>query len=263
MLTLKTFVGKTTDVKELLRPDGGRYSVTSISASYAWCRALATNHYENFPVASILVPASMRPHMVAVYAFSRLADDTADEAWTSHNTERYAGLDFLDAAIDASLDTTGHPIFTALRETMTKRDLAPDLFHRLVQAFRSDIEFTPPTSWADVLEYCHYSANPVGELVLRIDGNPNSNQIALSDMVCSALQITNFVADVHDDARRGRAYLPAPLQESIHFARDLFKEGAGVVDGLHSWRMKQELKMIIAGGVRVLDKLEALGSWRG
>lgn len=244
----------------LTRPDGGSLHVGSVSEAYAWCRDLATRHYENFPVASILVPSHIRKHMTAVYAISRLGDDIADEPWENATTDsRLAALEFLANAVDGTLDITGHPVLMALRETMIEYQIPADCFHRLFEAFRRDVDFEPPTNWQEILEYCHYSANPVGELVLRLNGITDEEVIEQSDAICSALQVTNFLQDMSLDHARGREYISMPLSEAIAETRRLYAQGARIADHRQlPSRMRLELKAIIAGGYRMLEVCERM-----
>ncbi len=200
----------------------------------------------------------MRRHMSSVYAIARLGDDVGDEPWTTDPSERLQALSFLDAAIDREIDTTGHPVFMALHATMDACDLPPSLFHRLFEAFRRDVDFRAPESWDDVLEYCHYSANPVGELVLRVAGSATPEAIGKSNAICTALQITNFIQDQQRDAGIGRRYLPVDVHQAIEWTRELYRQGADVVQHLQQWRMRQEIRLIILAGSRMLERCEAM-----
>jgi len=258
MPTSSTSATAAIDVRALIQPDGGRERVADLPAAMAWCRALATSHYENFPVASILVPAPLRRHMSSIYAIARLGDDVGDEPWTTDPAERLKALAFLDAAVDRVIDTTGHPVFTALYATMDACGLPPSLFHRLFEAFRRDVDFRAPESWDDVLEYCHYSANPVGELVLHVAGGASPDAVRKSDAICTALQITNFIQDQQRDAMIGRRYLPVAVDDAIQRTRDLYRQGADVVRSIPSWRMRQEIRLIILAGSRMLERCQAM-----
>lgn len=248
------------EIAQLIRPDGGTLRVASVADSYRFCRELASSHYENFPVASLLVPGAMRSHITAVYAVARLGDDIADEDGVLPNLEaRHAALTFLDDAVDGVVDCTGHPILMAVRASMLHCGLPPAPFHRLFEAFRRDLVPANMTSWDDVMDYCTYSANPVGELVLRIAGDATDEAIKASDAVCTALQITNFLQDQSIDLARGRRYLPGSVQEAVDHTRRLFNEGAVVTRHVRSWRLKLELMAIIAGGRWMLRKCEKMG----
>ncbi len=200
----------------------------------------------------------MRRHMSSVYAIARLGDDIGDEPWTADPQERLNALAFLDAAVDGSVDTTGHPVFMALRATMDACELPPSLFHRLFEAFRRDVHFKAPSNWAEVLDYCHYSANPVGELVLRIAGDASSEAIRKSDAICTALQVTNFLQDQSRDAAIDRSYLPISATEAVQRTEELYRQGAGVADHVHSWRMRMEIRAIIISGRRMLHRCNAM-----
>jgi hydroxysqualene synthase len=268
----------------------------TLPAAYAACAQLARTHYENFPVASHLLPRRMRPHVAAVYAFARLADDIADEGDAPLEL-RHARLDEwlvrLDAAVqgtsprastvlDPAMAEAAPAIFTALGATMRDCDLPRALFEDLVSAFRQDTTVTRYATWPDLLDYCRRSANPVGRLVLRIGGWRDAGLDEASDAVCTALQLTNFWQDLAVDWPRGRLYVPAQEyqrtgavtgsldQQQITPAwrdalaacavrtRDLFSRGRAVCDGV-SGRLRWELRLTWLGGTRILDRLERGG----
>jgi hydroxysqualene synthase len=202
--------------------------VVPLVEAYAACARLATAHYENFPVASRLVPARMRPHVAAVYAFARTADDFADEDgltlperhallddWHARLMRAAAGTDVGPATDVApalqSRRTSIEPdlVFEALADTIEACSLDVTLFEDLLSAFRQDTVVTRYATWEDVFDYCRRSANPVGRLVLRIAGYRDSELDAGSDALCTALQLTNFWQDLAVDWRRGRLYVPA------------------------------------------------------
>jgi squalene synthase HpnC len=257
-------------------------------AAYAACLRLAQQHYENFPVASRLLPGAMRPHVAAIYAFARIADDFADEDDRPPDA-RLALLDDwqarLRAAVAAPVVQDGSDaaaIFTALRETIRRFALEPELFEALLSAFRQDVLVSRYDTWPDVLDYCDRSANPVGRLVLRISGYRDAALDRASDQVCTALQLTNFWQDLAIDFARGRLYVPAavvrahgadeddlarrtltgPWRDTMTDAaaetRKHFDAGRGVADGV-SGRLRWELRATWLGGVRILDRLEAAG----
>jgi squalene synthase HpnC len=184
------------------------------AAAYARCLHLAQQHYENFPVASRLLPGAARPHIAAIYAFARIADDFADEGQRS-DAARLALLDdwrrrLQQAAGGATPaeESDAGAIFLALGDTMRRCRLEVQLFEDLLSAFRQDVLIKRYETWADVLEYCRRSANPVGRLVLRIAGYRDEALDRQADAVCSALQLTNFWQDLEIDWRRGRLYVP-------------------------------------------------------
>ena len=204
-----------------------------LADAYAECERLARSHYENFPVASYLLPAAMRPHVAALYAFARVADDIADEgdagpAARRSQLERWqASLHRAvvapgDEAGAADLDRDPAPttvpaiawrsrrrILIAVGHSLRSLGLPVALFDDLVSAFGQDIMTTRYDSWCDVLDYCRRSANPVGRLVLRIAGYRDDRLDRSSDALCTALQLTNFWQDLGRDWRIGRLYVPA------------------------------------------------------
>jgi phytoene synthase len=219
----------------------------SLAAAYDACARLARAHYENFPVASLLLPRTMRPHVAALYAFARTADDFADEGaisagerhrllddWLSrlHRSvspgeaeaspdvrDRRATLqgrqreerENLDAGRDpgATAPADFHDqIFEALARTIRECRLPVVLFEDLLSAFRQDVDKKRYGTWDEVLDYCRRSANPVGRLVLRIAGYEDADLDRASDALCTALQLANFWQDLERDWLRGRLYLP-------------------------------------------------------
>ena len=253
--------------------------------AYAYCERIAREHYENFPVASWLLPAAMRPHIAAIYAFARRADDFADEPGLDDD-QRLRLLDAWDARLDGTswdqTPTSDGLIFSALEETIRTHNLPRSLFHDLLSAFRQDVTTRRYKTWSEVLDYCRRSANPVGRLVLRVAGYDDPRLDAHSDAVCTALQLTNFWQDLAIDWRRGRLYVPledrdrarardsdldagrmtpewqAALREVARRTRDLFQAGRGVCDGV-TGRLRWELRMTWLGGSRILEKTEAAG----
>lgn len=206
-------------------------SAAALASAYAACERDASTHYENFPVASFLLPRRMRRHVAAVYAFARAADDFADEG-ERPVAERHALLDgWLSRLHRAAAAETPGPspgagepkntveIFVALGATIRAHRLPVSLLEHLVSAFRQDIETTRYAHWEDLFDYCRRSANPVGRLVLRIAGHHDAELDAASDAVCTALQLTNFWQDVKIDVDRGRIYLPA-AERAIYGARE-------------------------------------------
>jgi len=182
----------------------------SIAEAQAWCRDLASSHYENFHVATFFLPRKVRPHFESVYAYCRVADDLGDEVADPSVAMRL--LDEWGSMLDECYDMperSMHPVFVALHQTVSQCELPRDLFHDLLHAFRMDQIKAEYNTWEELLEYSHYSANPVGRLVLWICGYRDEPRALLSDKVCTALQLANFWQDVVEDAERGRRYLPA------------------------------------------------------
>ncbi len=172
------------------------------------CERLTARHYENFPVASILLPRSKRRHIAAVYSFARTADDFADEPGLA-SAERLALLDEWEYLLDECVEGRArHPVFIALAETIGSFNLPTEPFKRLLKAFRSDVTVNRYRSYEDVLSYCENSANPVGRLVLLLFGYNDEALMSYSDSICTALQLTNFWQDLSIDLQRDRVYLP-------------------------------------------------------
>jgi squalene synthase HpnC len=246
-----------------------------VSDAYAACLQIARDHYENFPVASHLVPASLRPHVAAIYAFARGADDIADEPGRSVS-ERLALLDEWSQHLRERPRTL---VFEALADTRARFDLPLDLFDDLLSAFKQDVQKTRYETWDEVFDYCRRSANPVGRLVLRLAGLRRHHADAWSDAVCTALQLTNFWQDLAIDWQRGRLYVPRTvwsnagadlddlergvigpawqhaLRECVDVTEDLFRQGRPVCDVLNG-RLRYELRATWLGGMRVLRKVE-------
>jgi hydroxysqualene synthase len=264
-------------------------SLDSLQHAYATCARLARDHYENFPVASFLLPRRMRPAIAAIYAFARTADDFADEPGLT-KPERLGLLDGwlerLHSAAAGRTASSSHSaddlIFLALGDAMRTHRLPVRLFEDLLSAFRQDVTVSRYQTWTDVLDYCSRSANPVGRLVLRVAGHDNDALDRASDALCTALQLTNFWQDFARDWRNGRLYVPretcdragareedldrgvvspawrAVFQEMSSRTRALFVAGRPVCDGVGG-RLKFELRFTWLGGARILDKLERTG----
>lgn len=257
-----------------------------LASAYAHCERIAREHYENFPVASRLLPAAMRPHVAAVYAFARAADDFADEG-TLAPSERYRLLDDWQRRLHApppAPDGTDPAdlVFAAVAGTRERCGLDIRLFDDLLSAFRQDVETRRYAEWAGVLDYCRRSANPVGRLVLGIAGYRGRDVEQASDALCTALQLANFWQDLGVDFRRGRLYIPAEiygrrraqesdlargawtpqwaesLAEAVRRTRVLFDQGHPVAD-LVGGRLRWELRLTWLGGMRILDRAAEAG----
>lgn len=260
---------------------------TQLRAAYARSARLARRHYENFPVASRVLPRRMRPHIAVIYAFARTADDFADEPGIP-NEERLRlldewerGLDDPDARFESRV-TAGRDavaLFHALHHTIRTCTLPVQLFRDLLSAFRLDVTKRRYATWTELLDYCRRSADPVGRLVLRVAGYDDPALDRMSDAVCTALQLTNMWQDLDRDWANGRLYVPledrvrmgardgdldarlltpewrALLAELAQRTRELFDAGRGVCDGVEG-RLRWELRLTWLGGRRILDKLE-------
>jgi squalene synthase HpnC len=181
-----------------------------LAEARAWCHDLATTHYENFHVATFFLPRKVRPHFESIYAYCRVADDLGDEVADPVVATRLLNTwgSMLDECYDAP-ERSMHPVFVALHETIRECNPPRGLFADLLHAFRMDQVKTAYDNWEELLDYSHYSANPVGRLVLWVCGYREESLGLLSDKVCTALQLANFWQDVVEDAERGRRYVPA------------------------------------------------------
>ncbi len=269
-----------------------RASSGGLSAEYAYCERLARAHYENFPVASTLLPKTMRPHVAAVYAFARIADDIADEVVEPLTPdERRARLDDWLARLHRMVDGSGQDrepirgdgcVLAALAASIRSCRLPMELFDALISAFRQDTTTVRYATWSELFDYCRRSANPIGRLVLRIAGLDDRSLDVPSDAVCTALQLTNFWQDLEVDWSRGRLYVPEEcwrpagaeerdltarhltaswrraLAEATEKTRELFAEGRAIGDRV-SGRLGFELRLTWLGGMRILERLERDG----
>jgi squalene synthase HpnC len=179
----------------------------SLAEAQDYCSRLAQSHYENFTVASWLLPAELRPHFHAVYAYCRWSDDLADE--TAGGDESLRLLDWWENELAACFRTeTRHPVFVALRHTIEEFSIPIEPFRELLVAFRQDQYRKRYETFNDLLAYCRNSANPVGRIVLYLARSATAANFALSDSICTGLQLANFCQDVARDYDRGRIYLP-------------------------------------------------------
>lgn len=183
-----------------------RHIDSTVRAAYSTCRGLAGRHYENFPVASLLVPSEKRDALAAIYAFARYADDMADEPGVRGRLRALA--EWRSRLRDCASGKAEHPVFIALADAMGKYDLSPEHFENLLRAFEMDVQVNRHPDFDSLLGYCKCSANPVGRLVLELFGHRDPELFSLSDNICAALQLTNFWQDIRVDVARDRLYLP-------------------------------------------------------
>ena len=240
---------------------------------------MAVDHYENFPVASILLPLRLRPAVEAIYAFARSADDLADEG-DACPEERLAALRAYDAALDGIAAGTppDHPMFERLAVVVAQYRLDLQPLRDLLSAFRQDVVTTRYPDYAALRDYCRRSEDPVGRLMLALYGVGDALSLRRSDAICSALQLINFWQDVAIDIGKGRIYLPledlqrfgvseadiragtdgpawrALMRFEVERARALMLEGAPLATTLPG-RIGWELRMIVQGGLRILEAI--------
>jgi squalene synthase HpnC len=192
---------------ELYGPEAHSPRPPSLRKSRRYCRRLARRHYENFTVASWLLPGGLRQHFSNVYAYCRWADDLADEVGDPRRS--LALLDWWQRQLEACCrGEARHPVFVALADTIRQFQIPRDPLADLLVAFRQDQEVRRYEDFGQLLDYCRYSANPVGRLVLYLGRCHTPERVQLADSICTGLQLANFWQDVARDARRGRIYLP-------------------------------------------------------
>jgi squalene synthase HpnC len=261
---------------------GSISATTDIRNAYEHCERFTRRHYENFPVASLFLPRAERPFVCAVYAFARTADDFADEG-ESPPESRLARLDewerMLHAAYEGKAD---HPVFIALADTAARTGIPRSLFSDLLAAFRMDVRKRRYGTFHELLEYCSYSANPVGRIVLHIFRDGAREHGELSDKICTGLQLANFWQDLSSDWERGRLYLPledlgrfgytenelargcvtdayrAMMAHQIRRTRELLRDGGDLVRRAVP-ALRFELALTVRGGLAILAAIEKRG----
>jgi hydroxysqualene synthase len=197
-------------------------SPSDLEAAYSACRKLARRHYENFPVASLLVPRDKRDALAAIYAFARSADDFADEPGVEGRLEKLADWRRkLHACVEGETDRA---IFLALGDTIHKYHLSVSNLDNLIRAFEMDVTTSRHPNFESLLHYSSCSANPVGRLMLELFAHRDPEIFALSDSICTALQLTNFWQDVRIDLERDRVYLPLDDLARFDLSVDLLKQ---------------------------------------
>lgn len=242
---------------------------------------MGVDHYENFPVASILLPKRLRKPVAAIYHFARAADDIADEG-NLCDQERLNQLDAFRAELDRIVRNKAPttPLFQNLATTIKQHELPLQPFYDLLDAFSQDVSKKRYENFSDLLDYCRRSANPVGNLLLHLYREATEVNIGYSDAICTSLQLINFWQDVAKDYAIHRVYLPLDemhqfgvseeqiangivdenfkrlLKFQVDRARALMLKGAPLGSILKG-RIGLEMRLIIAGGMRILDKLES------
>jgi squalene synthase HpnC len=257
-----------------------------VHAAYAECRRIAQRHYENFPTASLLVPRDKRDALAAIYAFARYADDVADGPGVEGRLEKLAA--WRAKLQDCCAGRADNPVFIALRDTISSFQLSPEHFENLLRAFEQDVLVNRRPDFQSVLSYCTNSANPVGRLVLELFNHRDPELFALSDNICTALQLTNFWQDVAVDLARNRVYLP--LDDLQHFGltlddlgnfmppagsapddrwlqlmafevnrtREFFHQGSALPERVKP-ELRRQLRLTWLGGMEILKKIESVG----
>ncbi len=257
------------------------YPPPSRADAHAYCRRFALSHYENFSVASTLLPRRLIRHFHNIYAYCRWADDLADE--TGGGDRALDLLRWWRAELNHCYEgTPRHPVMVALRETVRRYDIPREPFLDLLVAFEQDQRVQRYDTFAQLLGYCRNSANPVGRLVLYLCESFDEERAALSDHVCTALQLTNFWQDVARDFAIGRVYLPAEdrrrfgygdedleaqcftpafvemLRFEVDRTRGLFQRGLPLVERMPGI-LKVDIDLFLRGGLAILRKIEEIG----
>jgi len=252
----------------------------TLEEAFAYCEARTKAHYENFPV-GLFVPRARRPYVYALYAFARAADDFADEP--IYEGVRKEKLDQWEALTHAAYRGEAEgPIFVALAETVRRVGIPKGLLLDLLSAFRQDTEKTRYESWEELLDYCRRSADPVGRLVLLVFEERDEDLPALSDAICTGLQLANHWQDAAIDYGRGRIYMPEDLMrrhgvgtwdlssgrvsegwrglmaDLIARTRALFERGRPLCDRVGR-ELRFEMRLTWLGGTSILDRIEATG----
>lgn len=256
----------------------------SLAEAQAWCKHLAETHYENFHVATFFLPRKLKPHFHSVYAFCRTSDDLGDEVGdTATATRLLAAWRGMLHECFAHPERSRHPVYVALQPTIAACALPTEPFDDLISAFEADQSCTHHASLATLEEYSRYSANPVGRLVLLVSGYNDPELLALSDEICTGLQLANFYQDVVTDwVDRGRRYLPedamqrfgvtdeqiggrrfdANFRRMMEFlvadARARLLRGSRIAELVED-DLAATLRLFVRGGLAILDAIAAQG----
>ncbi len=246
---------------------------------------MSIDHYENFPVASVLCPPALRPAVAAIYWFARTADDIADEGHATPE-QRLSDLaayrnELLAVAGGAAPQSRWLQVFGPLQPVLSRYALPLGLLLDLLSAFEQDVTKTRYTDRAELLDYCRRSANPVGRLLLHLYGVHDARSLQQSDAICTALQLANFWQDLSIDTARGRLYVPLSdvvrhrlnaqdlltrqdsattrqlVSQLVDWARSLMLDGAPLVHSV-AGRAGWELRLVVQGGLRILNRIEVM-----
>jgi squalene synthase HpnC len=254
-----------------------------VSGAYAFCQDLAACHYENFPVASRILPLRLRPHVAALYAFARIADDFSDEPeYEGVRGERLLEWRSLLHEAVSPVAKPRHPVFVALSQSLRELDMPVQPFDDLLGAFLQDVVKKRYETFDEVLDYCRRSADPVGRIVLMIHGHRSPEIFRYSDAICTALQLANFWQDLSVDLKKDRIYLPEEdfkafgyseadlrmgvvnekfrnlMKFEVNRTRSLFEQGRALLGKL-SWPLSWEIRLTWLGGTEILRKIRRMG----
>jgi squalene synthase HpnC len=250
----------------------------NVEQEYLTALKLAKTHYENFPVISLFLPKKLHKHVAIIYKFARIADDYADEELYK-DSNRLELLEEYKSNFIAALNNNYQNIFwQTLVKTINKYNLTAGLFIDLLEAFKQDLTKKEYSDFQELLLYCKNSANPIGRLILQLHGINNDEAYKYSDLICTALQLTNFWQDISVDLKKDRVYLPIEdmnkygyslellkkniydekfkclIKYEVEITKKMFYEGAKLLKYL-PFRLKIQIKLTILGGLRILDKI--------
>lgn len=276
-----------TFAEELIRwgPQGAQAAPATLEEAHAYCRRLATTHYENFPVVSWLLPRALHQHFYAIYAYCRWSDDLGDEV--GDETRSLELLSWWRGELAACFEGhAAHPVFVALRSTIEEFGIPAEPFEDLISAFEQDQSVKEYETFAQLRDYCRRSADPVGRLVLYLCRQATPENFRWSDSICTGLQLANFWQDVARDYDIGRVYLPREDRERFGYAEDdlqrrvtndafvqlMRSEVERARDFLRPWReawrpelrafpwrIQVDLELFSRGGEKILDRIAAIG----
>ncbi len=256
-------------------------SESEVKKEYEKAIEFATSHYENFPVVSFLISSKLKKHVAVIYKFARQADDIADEGNTAQE-ERIKRLDEYKIELEESLKGNFRtPFWQAINNSIVELKLSSSLFYDLLVAFKQDVLKKRYKDFQEILDYCKYSANPIGRLLLELYNIYDEESKKLSDSICTALQLANFYQDLSIDFLKDRIYIPLDemkffgitetdfekkennsnfsllIKLQVKRAKELFIQGYNLIDRL-PFKLALEIKWTILGGEEILNKIEKL-----
>jgi len=262
-------------------PDAVAEKTVTVSEAEAYTRRLAKSHYENFPVVTWLLPRKLHQHFYNVYAYCRWADDLGDEVGDCKRSLELLGW-WRRELQGCYAGETRHPVFVALQQTISEFTIPRQPFDDLISAFEQDQSVREYETFAQLRDYCRRSADPVGRIVLHLCRRFNEENAALSDLICTGLQLTNFWQDVARDFDIGRVYLPEEdrlrfgytrsdlearvtndafvelMEFEVNRARRFLLEGLPLADRMPG-RLRIDIELFARGGLLVLDRIAAIG----
>ena len=253
--------------------------IDNLKKAYTLCENLAKSHYENFTIASWLIPKKKRNHIYAIYSYCRYTDDLGDEY---HGNKQKAIDHWERDLLNCYNGTPNHPYMIALQQTIKEFDIPIEPFLKIIKANRMDQTHKRYQTFSDLEKYCQNSANPVGHLILHLNGYKDIKRRTLSDYICTALQLSNFWQDIHRDYLMGRIYIPHEdlnrfgcsedqlgqkdfndsfrnlMSFEVERTRHLFYKGYKLMEGVEGY-LKLDVALYILGGLKILDRISKQG----